>query len=578
MDSTLQIELPKLPSTSLQEPLENGLTETSSNLLEHPKEQGCMMSTNTSTVSTNPTKKAKNSCQSATVECQVMDKRKTSKGKSPKCKKNSLTIKSSQTSVQESTLRDKVFEPFWNSRSQDNSRKLWCPTETDFVGLPSNCLNGSFCNMESNSWFLTQMWIPLPTPNLQKISLPSSTFSIAESMEKGSTKPRQRIKTGKAKKETTLTPNSVRKIKLKPNPETRNKLKQWFGSVRVTYNMALDALKKKKYPLNMPALRNRFVNACNIPKEKRYLLDTPKHVREGGLTDLVIAVKQNLQNGGTFDMKYRSRKETQSIVIPKVAIKLLKQEGTLKMYPTFLQTALRINIKQVDNINNDCRLVMDKLGRFYLHVPTYCDYAFENQEGKKQSWASLDPGVRTFMTLYSPDGLAIRFGHNDNIRLLRLCKHLDKLISKRSKTKGKKRRRLLKAEQRIRYRVKNLVNDVHWKVINHLLKNFTDIVIPPFATKEMSQKTQRVITNKTSRCLYNWRHYNFRERLLQKAKSTGVNVFIRGEEFTTKTCTNCGHLNNIKGKKVICCPKCLVTVDRDVSGSRNIFLKNVSMQ
>jgi putative transposase len=341
--------------------------------------------------------------------------------------------------------------------------------------------------------------------------------------------------------------------------------------------MALNALKSKKYPLNMFALRNRFVNACNIPKSKKYLLDTPKHVREGGLTDLVTAVKQNIQKGGHFEMKYRSKKDVQSIVIPKVAIKLLKDEGTLKMYPTFLQNALKANIKDVDKIENDCRLVMDKLGRFYLHVPMHLDYAFENQEGKKECWASLDPGVRTFLTLYSPDGLALRFGHNDNIRFIRLCKHLDKLVSVKNETKGRKKRRLFKAEQRIRNKIKNLVNDVHWKVINYLLSNFTDIVIPPFAINDMTKRTQRVINNKTVRCLYSWRHFTFRQRLIQKARLRNVNVFVRGEEFTTKTCTNCGNLNNVKGKKIISCPKCNLTVDRDVSGARNIFLKNVSM-
>jgi putative transposase len=396
-------------------------------------------------------------------------------------------------------------------------------------------------------------------------------------MEGESTKPKRKVKIGKTKKTTTPTPNAMRKIRLKPNLEVQNKLKQWFGCVRVTYNMALNALKSKKYPLNMFALRNRFVNACNIPKSKKYLLDTPKHVREGGLTDLVTAVKQNLQKGEHFEMKYRSRKDVQSIVIPKVAIKILKEEGTIKMYPTYLQNALKVNVKEIDKIENDCRLVMDKLGRFYLHVPMHLEYAFENQKGKNKCWASLDPGVRTFLTLYSPDGLALRFGHNDNLRLIRLCKHLDKLVSLKSKTKGRKKRRLFKAEQRIRNKVKNLVNDVHWKVINYLLSNFTDIVIPPFAVKEMSKKVKRVINNKTSRCLYNWRHFTFRQRLIQKAKSRNVNVFVRGEEFTTKTCTNCGNLNNVKGKKIIRCPKCHLMVDRDVSGARNIFLKNVSM-
>lgn len=576
MKITCPLKLHKQHSKYLQKHLENGLTMDSSTQLEHLKEQDSTISKNTLIVSTT-TKKQKAKNQYAIVESQVLDKKKTLKDKSIKCTMNSQITGSLQTLVQESTSKDKVLEPFWNSHLQENSKKLWCPSEIDSVDLPSNCLSGSFCNMELNSWFLTQMWIPLPTQNLQKISLPSSMFSIAESMEGENTKPKRRLKMGKTKKITTQTPNCVRKILLKPNLETRNKLKQWFGCVRVTYNTALEAIKSKKYPINMFKLRNRFVNACNIPKNKRFLLDTPKHVREGALTDLVSAFKTNFLKGTPFDVKYRSKKDIQSIVIPKIAIKLLKENNSLKMYPTFLQNSIKANLKEINEIKNDCRIVMDKLGKIYLHVPMYHENAFDNQEGKTRSWASLDPGVRTFMTLYSPDGLALRFGHYDNIRLLRLCKHLDKLISKTEKVEGKKRRKMLKAQQRICHRVKHLVDDVHWKVINYLLNNFSDIVIPPFSTTEMSKKTQRAITKKTTRSLYTWRHFTFRQRLIQKAKQRNVNVFVRTEEFTTKTCTNCGNLNNVKGCKIITCPKCHLVIERDVSGARNIFLKNVSM-
>lgn len=568
-------ELQSRPSTSTNKPLENGQTMDSSTQLGHPKEQDCTTSKNISIDSKR--KLQKKNCQSVTAECLVADKKKTSKDKSTKCKKSSLTTKLSQTLAQELTSKDQVCVPFWNSRLQETSNKLWCPTEIDSVDLPLNCLNGYFNNMELNSWFLTQTWNHRQTRNLQKTFLPSLMFSIAELMEGESTKPKRKTKIGTKKKETTKTPNCVRKLRLRPNTEVYNIFKKWFGCVRLTYNIALHAIQHQKFPINMFKLRNRFVTSCNIPKRLQFLLETPKHIREGALTDLVRAFQINFQKGERFTMKYRSKKEVQSIIIPKAAIKILKEEGTLKMYPTYLKNALKCNVKNVTEVGNDCRLVMDKLGRLYLHVPMFQEVTSENQRGKQEAWAALDPGVRTFMTLYSPQGKVVKFGHNDNIRLLRLCKHLDRLISKRDKEKGRRKRRMKKAEQRLRYRIKNLVNDVHWKVINYLLLNFNNIVIPPFQVKEMTKKTQRVLSKKTTRCMYNWSHFLFRQRLIEKAKQHNVTVFVRTEEYTTKTCTLCGHHNNVKNKKVVCCSKCCIKVDRDIAGARNIFLKNVSM-
>ena len=83
--------------------------------------------------------------------------------------------------------------------------------------------------------------------------------------------------------------------------------------MRATYNAALERIKTHPNTrINMYSLRNRFVNACNIPAAKRYLLNTPKHVREGAIDDLVGAFKTNFAKhksnpGHRFDVKFRSR-------------------------------------------------------------------------------------------------------------------------------------------------------------------------------------------------------------------------------------------------------------------------------
>ena len=130
--------------------------------------------------------------------------------------------------------------------------------------------------------------------------------------------------------------------------------------------------------------------------------------------------------------------------------------------------------------------------------------------------------------------------------------------------------------KKLRMKIRYLVDDVHWKTIRYLIDEFTDIIIPPFQVSDMVKKQERKIRSKTARQMMCWKHYTFRQRLMYKAKQEGVNVYVRGEEYTTKTCTQCLRINHkIKGEKVLKCPHCGVKLDRDLGGARNISIKNV---
>jgi putative transposase len=385
-------------------------------------------------------------------------------------------------------------------------------------------------------------------------------------------------------------PMRVRKWRLRPDRETTGKLKQWMGCVRATYNWALSCIKAKpsEYKINMYWLRKRFINKCNIPKAKQYLLDTPKHVRDSALDDLVNAYKSNFEKrrndpSHTFDIQFRSKKKGESaITIPAAAIKLIHDSATehsLVAYPKMLKSFIKLRTRERDasapHVEHDCRLTMDKLGRFYLHVPQEAAPARDKQAS--HDWVSLDPGVRAFQTGYSPDyGVCFKIAHKDMSYIFRLCKYLDRLVSKRSTTIGRARRMKL-AEARLRLRIKHLVDEVHWKTIRFLLTRFRNIIIPPFEVSQMVTKNDRKISNKTVRQMLTWRHYVFRQRLMQKALLADVNVYVRTEEYTTKTCSACLKLNHDVGSsKTFKCPHCHVTTDRDANGSRNIFLKNTA--
>lgn len=395
--------------------------------------------------------------------------------------------------------------------------------------------------------------------------------------------------------------NSSTIVRLNPPPEIASLLRKWFGSVRYTYNWALSCIKKKPnvYKINHYWLRKKFINKNHIHKKNSWLLDTPKSVRDGALKDLTDAFKINFDKkrkdpSHNFDIKFRSRKDIQSIYIPSIDIRTWdKEKGEMSMFPTFLKNKILFYAKKSKNapkaVLHDCRLTMNKLGHFHLCIPIAKE-ACENQTSKEDNWCSIDPGVRTGWTVYSPtQGECYKIGDKDIGRIFRLCIHLDGLISrtenmktnitiktkKMKKRMRRKRRRMLKAQIRLRQRIKHLMDDVHWKTINFLTSRYSNIIIPPFNVSSMIGKKDRRITKETVRKMVCWKHFTFRQRLLYKASLVNVNVFVRGESYTSKTCTSCFNVHHALGaNKQFKCPSCHLIADRDVCGARNIFLKN----
>ena len=52
-------------------------------------------------------------------------------------------------------------------------------------------------------------------------------------------------------------------------------------------------------------------------------------------------------------------------------------------------------------------------------------------------------------------------------------------------------------------------------------------------------------------------------------------IDICTEEYTSKTCGQCGTIKNIGNKDIYCCNKCNLIIDRDVNGARNIAIKRL---
>ena len=221
----------------------------------------------------------------------------------------------------------------------------------------------------------------------------------------------------------------------------------------------------------------------------------------------------------------------------------------------------------------DSRVIYEG-GRWYLRYSYDCQTQQLENQGRV---CSLDPGVRTFLTLFSP-GLIAKVQDGGFSRIVLLANHLDQLISKTSKIKGARRKaRHGLAIARARTRIRNLVDDLHYQSIGWLFRNFDTVIFPEGDFTGACRKARRKIRSKSVRSLLTWSFARFRDRLKHKAVLYGKQVVIVSEAFTSKTANWCGQqVNNLGGRKTITAQG--ITMDRDVNGALGIFLVSLLAQ
>ena len=178
---------------------------------------------------------------------------------------------------------------------------------------------------------------------------------------------------------------------------------------------------------------------------------------------------------------YRSRKNPkQSCYIPDDAV---TEHG---VYHTMLGP-LRM-AEAIPAEHKECRLVQER-GLYWLVVPypAQCDIETPSGDGV----VALDPGVRTFLTYFSETECG-KLGHHAFGRIQRLCHWLDDLISRTAKEPNRRKRRQMRSAQaRMRQRITNLVDELHWQLARWLTSNYRIILLPTFETHDMTQRAGR---------------------------------------------------------------------------------------
>ena len=151
---------------------------------------------------------------------------------------------------------------------------------------------------------------------------------------------------------------------------------------------------------------------------------------------------------------------------------------------------------------------------------------------------------------------------------------LDELISRTAKEPNRRKRRQMRSAQaRMRQRITNLVDELHWQLARWLTSNYRIILLPTFETHDMTQRAGRRIRSKTARMMLTFRHFEFKQRLQWKAWQRGALLLDVNEAYTSKTRSWDGTVNTKLGGAKAIRDETGFGMDRDVNGARGIFLR-----
>jgi putative transposase len=340
----------------------------------------------------------------------------------------------------------------------------------------------------------------------------------------------------------------------------------------------------------------------DLPKDLKELIlkdewqtEIPYDLKQGSIEEAIEAFKScltnKIRNKREFNLQYKTKKnKKQTFDISSGSINLEKKyifkhkKKEMNIRINFDKKTERwLNKNKFKSLNKTITVL--KENKYY-----YLCCCFEvNKEELKQplNTVSIDPGIRTFATIYSPDGISGKLGDNLIEPLCRMGKRIDKLKSAMSKKENgknkynaKSRYNMKRRESLLRTKISQKIRDFHNKVINFLCINFKNIIIPEFDVRNMIKKKPKIIRkikSKTVRKMLTLSHGKFMKNLEEYAERTGTQIIKPTEEYTSKTCGKCGQIDeNLGSKKEYNCNKCKYKEDRDINGARNILIKVAS--
>ena len=327
-----------------------------------------------------------------------------------------------------------------------------------------------------------------------------------------------------------------------------------------------DTNKKQINQTNFIAIR-QFLKA-NIPKwfkDGKFPAHTVDQAAREVASNFKSIIERRKIDRKKFQMKFKSKRNSVTETITLEGSSLGRKgvySSVFKGIDTRLYTKEPIDITS----KKEYKICYNRNNyKFHISLPISIKQVKKSQF--KKEWCSIDPGEKTFATIYNPFDREVLFVANNTRKNCDFNDTtIDKLKSKISKNKNKKS--LKKAMQNAIEKDKNKRKDLHHKLANYLCSNFKHIIVPKYGVKNMK------VNSTVNRSMRNLGFYQFLMFLKHKCREHETKLYIVDEHFTSQACCGCGKLNKPKDREYKCL-SCNIDINRDANGAVNIALKHL---
>jgi IS605 OrfB family transposase len=326
-----------------------------------------------------------------------------------------------------------------------------------------------------------------------------------------------------------------------------------------------------------------------LPFQKNFLiqdfeLSVSNEIRSNAIKSVCDAYTSGFSNFNAgnfkfFNINFKKKNEFKKC-IELASSEINMTDGKLRICPGKLHEDANFKISNKNKkkfrtlkIINNCDLVKQK-GNYYVFVTV--PSKINNVKRELSNACGGDLGSRTFLTTYSTQNKIIEYKHNSNL-LKKLNHKLQILKSLRLRPRLQQHRNKFRKKQlnKVEKRKKDMIDTLHWSVINHLISENDVICLGDIKSHDIVKNNKNKTLNRNFNDL---KFYIFKKRLLYKASINHKKVVLVNESYTTQGCSKCGNLwTTIGNSEVYKCikTKCNYTCGRDMNASKNILMKGI---
>lgn len=362
--------------------------------------------------------------------------------------------------------------------------------------------------------------------------------------------------------------NKAYKFRLYPTDEQALIIRKTFGCVRFVYNKMLSE-RKETYELlknDKEALKKvKYPTPATYKKEYDWLKEVDSLALANAQLNLDKAYKAFFKGDAKFP-KFKSKRHKQSYTTNVVNGNIQLSDGHIK-----LPKLKRVKIKQHRAIPSDytiksCTLSVTASGKYYISILTEYEKEFESKKIEKV--VGLDFAMDGLFV--DSEGKKANYPKFYRQMLEKLAKEQRKLSRKKkgSLNWNKQRIRVAKIQEKVANQRKNFLHHQSKKLVTY----YDAVVIEDLNMKGMSKalKFGKSVTDNGWGMFTSFLQYKLKEQGKQLVK---IDKWFP----STKTCSTCGSVKEIKLSERTYQCICGLSLDRDHNSALNIKKEGIRL-